>query len=347
MGETSKVGTKKKIEKKKKSSPVKKRHNKSNVNEKKNEDRNSSSNKNLGSEKKSRVDESKGKAHFNDAKTVGINTDSVGGNSTNPRIENKLSCIFKKTEKEEKLRSIGKAATSGDNPVDKRATAKVTIKAPERDDIKRKTISSRSKTNKKGETCLRSCSGKNGHMQSCRNDVAKDKTCSEHPQVTENKKKKVNTNCKKGVKRGATNGNSAKSRTSSINGKNGKNEKNAKNEKSGCKTKGGERDKRDERDERGNMDRKGEGIAGRAHRKKNKRGVRNPLEISGMEIKNNKYIVKYRNTLNRIHKYIFPIYKYGDRSTARNRAILLRIHLHICLYCQKGILCNFVENYML
>ncbi|SBS81327.1 conserved Plasmodium protein, unknown function [Plasmodium ovale curtisi] len=340
MGETSKVGTKK-IEKKKKSSRVEKRHNKSNVNEKKNEDRNRSSNKNLGSEKKSRVHESKDKAHLNDAKTVGVNTDSVGGKCTNPRIDNKRSCIFKKTEKEEKLRSNWKTSTNGDNPVDKRAKAKVTIKVPERDDIKRKTTSSRSKTNKKGETCLGSCSGRNGHMKSCRNDVANDRTCSEHQQVTENTKNKTNTNCKKGVKRGATNGNSAKSRTGSINGKNGKNEKNAKHEKSGCKTKG------DESDKRGNMDRNGDGIASRADRKKNKRGVRNPLEISGMEIKNNKYIVKYRNTLNGIHKYIFPIYKYGDESTARNRAILLRIHLHICLYCQKGILCNFVENYML
>ncbi|CDU16834.1 hypothetical protein YYC_03555 [Plasmodium yoelii 17X] len=81
--------------------------------------------------------------------------------------------------------------------------------------------------------------------------------------------------------------------------------------------------------------------------KKDKNYIYNYLEDNGIEIKNDKYIFKYKNTLNKIQTYIFPIYKYGDNLVARNKAIFLKIHIHTCLFCQNGILCNFVENYMI
>ncbi|CAD2087352.1 conserved Plasmodium protein, unknown function [Plasmodium vinckei lentum] len=81
--------------------------------------------------------------------------------------------------------------------------------------------------------------------------------------------------------------------------------------------------------------------------KKDKNYIYNYLQDNGIEIKNDKYIFKYKNTLNKIQTFIFPIYKYGDNLIARNKAIFLKIHMHTCLYCQNGILCNFVENYMI
>ncbi|KAI4840173.1 hypothetical protein MKS88_001531 [Plasmodium brasilianum] len=80
---------------------------------------------------------------------------------------------------------------------------------------------------------------------------------------------------------------------------------------------------------------------------KNKKDLLNSLEINGIQIKNNKFILKFKDKLNKVHKYFFPIYKYGDETIARNKAILLKIHMYSCLYCQNGILCNFVENYTL
>ncbi|CXI13245.1 conserved Plasmodium protein, unknown function [Plasmodium berghei] len=81
--------------------------------------------------------------------------------------------------------------------------------------------------------------------------------------------------------------------------------------------------------------------------KKDKNYIYNYLQDNGIEIKNDKYIFKYKNTLNKIQTFIFPIYKYGDHLIARNKAIFLKIHIHTCLFCQNGILCNFVENYMI
>ncbi|CAD2087380.1 conserved Plasmodium protein, unknown function [Plasmodium vinckei brucechwatti] len=81
--------------------------------------------------------------------------------------------------------------------------------------------------------------------------------------------------------------------------------------------------------------------------KKDKNYIYNYLQDNGIEIKNDKYIFKYKNTLNKIQTFIFPIYKYGDNLIARNKAIFLKIHMHTCLFCQNGILCNFVENYMI
>ncbi|EUD65099.1 hypothetical protein C922_04499 [Plasmodium inui San Antonio 1] len=69
--------------------------------------------------------------------------------------------------------------------------------------------------------------------------------------------------------------------------------------------------------------------------------------INEIQVKNNIYICKFKNKLNKVRKYFFPIYKYGEASIARNKAVLLKIHLHTCIYCQNGVLCNFVENYTL
>ncbi|KNA00944.1 hypothetical protein PVNG_03051 [Plasmodium vivax North Korean] len=69
--------------------------------------------------------------------------------------------------------------------------------------------------------------------------------------------------------------------------------------------------------------------------------------INEIQVRNNIYICKFKNKLNKIRKYFFPIYKYGEASIARNKAVLLKIHMHTCLYCQNGVLCNFVENYTL
>ncbi|KJP85554.1 hypothetical protein AK88_04820 [Plasmodium fragile] len=69
--------------------------------------------------------------------------------------------------------------------------------------------------------------------------------------------------------------------------------------------------------------------------------------INEIQMKNNIYICKFKNKLNKMRKYFFPIYMYGEASIARNKALLLKIHMHTCLYCQNGILCNFVENYTL
>ncbi|SCM03530.1 conserved Plasmodium protein, unknown function [Plasmodium chabaudi adami] len=81
--------------------------------------------------------------------------------------------------------------------------------------------------------------------------------------------------------------------------------------------------------------------------KKDKNYIYNYLQDNGIEIKNDRYIFKYKNTLDKIQTFIFPIYKYGDNLIARNKAIFLKIHMHTCLFCQNGILCNFVENYMI
>ncbi|CAA9987035.1 conserved Plasmodium protein, unknown function [Plasmodium knowlesi strain H] len=73
----------------------------------------------------------------------------------------------------------------------------------------------------------------------------------------------------------------------------------------------------------------------------------NSTDINEIQVKNNIYICKFKNKLNKIRKYFFPIFMYGEASIARNKAVLLMIHMHTCLYCQNGVLCNFVENYTL
>ncbi|SOV21192.1 conserved Plasmodium protein, unknown function [Plasmodium sp. DRC-Itaito] len=80
---------------------------------------------------------------------------------------------------------------------------------------------------------------------------------------------------------------------------------------------------------------------------KKEKYIFNTCEINSIKVNNNIYICQFKDKLNKIHKHFFPIYKYGDASTAKNRAHMLQLHVCSCIYCQNGILCNFVEYYML
>ncbi|EWC78378.1 hypothetical protein C923_00947 [Plasmodium falciparum UGT5.1] len=80
---------------------------------------------------------------------------------------------------------------------------------------------------------------------------------------------------------------------------------------------------------------------------KKEKYIFNTCEINSIKVNNNIYICQFKDKLNKVHKHFFPIYKYGDASTAKNRAHMLQLHVCSCIYCQNGILCNFVEYYML
>lgn len=68
--------------------------------------------------------------------------------------------------------------------------------------------------------------------------------------------------------------------------------------------------------------------------------------IKGIKIRDNTCICKFKDKLSKTHKFIFPLYKIGPPKLAKQRAFTLIIHTHFCMCCQRGILCNYVQNYI-